>query len=174
MTTHNGHRRAVVVGIDGSEHAHAALAYPAWEAHQRRAPLLVHRCRVARTVGVQSHAGDPPASESRAGDPLADERREPPATTLLADAERRMSLAWPDAEVSAAALASPAGATLVQASRHAELMVVGSRGQGGPAGPLLGSVGAQLAARSHAPVIAVVPEASTVDLSGMDSVHSGW
>jgi nucleotide-binding universal stress UspA family protein len=48
-----------------------------------------------------------------------------------------------------------AAQVLVDASRHAELLVVGSLGLGGLKGMMLGSTGHHCAAHSHCPVVIV-------------------
>jgi nucleotide-binding universal stress UspA family protein len=55
-------------------------------------------------------------------------------------------------ELSGEAIRGTPGFGLIEASRDADLVVVGSRGRGGFAGLLLGSTSAEVAAHSHAPV----------------------
>jgi nucleotide-binding universal stress UspA family protein len=55
-------------------------------------------------------------------------------------------------ELTGEAIRSTPGFGLIEASRDADLVVVGSRGRGGFAGLLLGSTSAEVAAHSHAPV----------------------
>jgi nucleotide-binding universal stress UspA family protein len=58
------------------------------------------------------------------------------------------------------ALGSPA-AVLVEASAHADMVVVGSRGMGGFRGLLVGSVGVQVASNSECPAVVVRKAPST-------------
>ncbi|CAN5494354.1 universal stress protein [soil metagenome] len=76
-------------------------------------------------------------------------------TDALASAELVMELAGPPPEgvrVRAVAERGTAGFALVEASREADLVVLGSRGRGGFMGLLLGSTSLEVAAHSHAPV----------------------
>jgi nucleotide-binding universal stress UspA family protein len=141
-------RRAVVVGVDGSDAAQAALAHGAWEAHRRGAVLrLVHSHGVVAPYGVIGFAPDP-SELTRAAKAGAE---------LLADYEVRAQVAFPELDIECEVVADSPGGALVAASARAELVVVGSRGLGGFAGLLLGSVGTQLAAHSRCPVIVVRP-----------------
>ena len=129
--------KPVVVGLDGSASAHAAFAHGAWEANRRGVPLrLVH-------AQLPTYGLDP-----------VDRRH---GHAVLAECELKAHMAFPRLTVSASLVSgSPAGA-LVDESRDAALVVVGSRGLGGFEGLLLGSVGTQLAAHSRCPVIVIRP-----------------
>jgi nucleotide-binding universal stress UspA family protein len=143
MTEEMAQRPGVVVGIDGSDASLAAFAHAAWEADRRGLPLyLVHCVTVPASVSALGLGPDP--EEAVAG-----------AAERLADLAEQALAAYPDLLVRTAVVAGQPGAALVQASRHAALLVVGSRGLGGFTGLLLGSVGAQLAAHSAAPLIVI-------------------
>jgi nucleotide-binding universal stress UspA family protein len=132
-------KRSVVVGVDGSDAAYGALVHGAWEADRRGCPLrLIYSYRVL-----------PPLLT---GVDLADVERKV-GSGLLAACQIRVHEAFPGLNVEREVVSGSPGGALVAASSHAELVVVGSRGLGGFAGLLLGSVGIQLAAHSHAPVI---------------------
>jgi nucleotide-binding universal stress UspA family protein len=75
---------------------------------------------------------------------------------LQAQAKRELSeladsLPGTDIEIRVA-IGSPSG-LLLEASEHAHLLVIGSRGKGGFAGLLLGSVGTQVAAHAECPTV---------------------
>jgi hypothetical protein len=84
------------------------------------------------------------------GEPQGDDAR-----IILARLEQRIRADHQGLTVRATLVAGGGANTLVELSRIAGLVVVGSRGAGGFTGLLLGSVGAQVAAHAHAPVIVV-------------------
>ena len=163
--------RPVVVGVDGSDSADAAVALGAWEASRRHTSLrLIH----AYTSAYGATAFAPYPTEYL--DPIE------PARELLARAVTRARERWTQLDVEGSVVAGSAAAALVEASRAASVVVVGTRGLGGFSGLLLGSVSAQLAAHCRAPLIVTrSPEvAFPADLAwaglpvvvGVDGEHS--
>src|SRR5688500_12419628 len=121
----------IVVGVDGSDHAQQALAWAADEARRRGARLVVlHAWHVRAMALTGPHAAAVFAQSEpfdRAGAQTVDEALAGVDTTGL--------------EVEARVVRSTPAHALVEASRDADLVVIGSRGLGGFAGMLLGSVG---------------------------------
>jgi len=148
----------IVVGVDGSPGAQAALRFALVEARLRGARLVcLYAFRLPLAEGLPGPfllefpaAGGPPLEEARAA--------------LRAQAEHVLAAAVAEALADGGAEvavehrvveAAPARA-LVEASTGADLLVVGSRGHGGFAGLLLGSVGHTCAQHARCPV-AIVP-----------------
>ncbi|MFJ6381181.1 universal stress protein [Kitasatospora sp. NPDC092039] len=140
-------KRRIVVGVDGSESSGRALRWAVRQAELTGSALVAviaweyptyHGAR-----GWFPPAGtDEAALESRA-------RQE------VARAVERAVGEDPPVEVrTEARYGTPAGA-LVEASRGAELLVVGSRGLGGFAGMLLGSVAQHCTRHATVPVVVV-------------------
>lgn len=136
-------RRPVVVGVDASQYAARATAWAAAEAADRGVPLhLVHALDAAPGSALPGPQYELLAESDRAGH-----------LWVLAQAEYRVREIHPELElVTELARQSPAGA-LVEASREAQLLVVGTRGRGGFGGSYLGSVSLRVAAHSHCPVV---------------------
>lgn len=133
----------VVAGVDGSRDTDAdgALDYAAWQARTRRRPLrLVHGFVPARSYGPAiAGAEDVP----------------PGAEELVRGAAATVHRRYPELDVTATvAPGSPAG-VLIEESRAAALVVVGSPGRGRLVGMLAGSVSSQVATYAHCPVIVV-------------------
>jgi nucleotide-binding universal stress UspA family protein len=133
----------IVVGVDGSPHARRALEWALAEARLRGGRcLLVH----AYELGAAGSA----LGLAEPLDALQD------AATAVLDQE--LSFARPSGvEVEGRKVPGPAAPALVEASRQADLLVVGSRGLGGIKGALLGSV--SIAAVHHAvcPIVVIPP-----------------
>ena len=137
-------RRAIVVGVDGSPASEAALHWAALEAARRGCDLTVVHVFDWRVIGARAPIGGPFAEDARS-------RAEQLVASAIADAT---SLA-PGVTVHGEALRGSTGATLMAASASADLVVLGSRGRGGFASLLLGSVGQQVATHATGPVVIV-------------------
>jgi nucleotide-binding universal stress UspA family protein len=141
----------IVVGVDDSQEARAALRFALDEAKLRQATLrVVHAWQYGAitTAGVESFypaAGADRTEVREAVDAALEQTlRETLPDTQSVTIERRL-------------VEGRAAAVLVDASRDADLLVVGSRGHGGFTGLLLGSVSQQVAHHSGCPVVIVRP-----------------
>ncbi|MFE1841070.1 universal stress protein [Streptomyces sviceus] len=130
-TPHN----RVVVGVDGSASSLRALDH-AVDAARR------HGARLEIVYGWprDGHDGSAPPD---AADTVAES---------IADQARRLA---PELDVVTSSVAEDAADALVRRGRDARLTVVGTRGHGGFAGLLLGSVSLRLAAHSESPLLVV-------------------
>jgi nucleotide-binding universal stress UspA family protein len=90
--------------------------------------------------------------EPLSGEKVEEQRR---AARVLRDVVESVRLAHPAVELETAALPGPAAQVLVDLSADADLLVVGSRGLGGFAGLLLGSVSTHCVHHAHCPVTVV-------------------
>jgi nucleotide-binding universal stress UspA family protein len=131
----------IVVGVDHSTEATAALRFALEEA----------QFRGARVLAV--HAIDPFSTySSLAVDVTAAHEA---ADLLLEDATSDAKGEGDDVEIERRVVEGAPAAVLVEESRNADLLVVGSRGHGGFVGLLLGSVGQQCAHHAACPVVIV-------------------
>lgn len=145
----------IVVGVDGSAPSAKAVRWAAHEAAMRNVQLtLVY---VMSSVAIGSPAVLWPAA------PIPDELiqwQEDQARQILADsvrvAEERMGRDAPEI-VSGVLRAAPVP-SLVDLSKSAQLMVVGSRGHGALRRVLLGSVSSGLVHHAHCPVAVIREE----------------
>ncbi len=131
----------IVVGFDGSEGARAAFRWALDEARARQAPVrLVHAWQPAFVGG---DAFLPVSADSQAMAQVAEH------TLHAAVADEGTE----GVTVEHVAVCGSAPEALMQEAADATLVVVGSRGRGGFAGLLLGSVAQQLARHSETPVV---------------------
>ena len=130
----------IVVGVDGSDGSRRALRWAIDECQLRAATLLV------------VHAWQAPFSPSWGTLGQDTERYEEFAQRVLDDAVAEVPAEVP---VDKLLVYGTASSVVLEASADATLVVVGSRGRGGFAGLLLGSVGQQVVQHAMCPVVIV-------------------
>jgi nucleotide-binding universal stress UspA family protein len=155
MSTRSTHQ-TVLVGVDGSESSTRAIRWATREAMMRNVPLtLVH---VASPLAVGSPALAWPAAPAPAD---LREQQEVEARTVIADAIKAVEKYCEDGvrpEINSELFFSAPVPKLVDLSKDAHMVVVGSRGQGGLRRVLLGSVSTGLVHHAHCPVAVVHDE----------------
>ena len=147
----------VIVGVDGSDHSRYALRWAMREAVLRHVPLTVltvHPDPVRPATGIYwglrtypENSFDPDlvrAAVQEFVDKVASE------------------IGGTVPEVTVSVATGDAAEELLRASRDADMLVVGSRGGGGFARLLLGSVSSQVMHHAECPVVAIpgTPQAS--------------
>jgi len=138
----------ITVGIDGSDHSIRALEWAAKEAAVRHAPLTVLTVHlVPRSGWTGNPVTLPQDSEDLRKEQLAAEEMTLKVTSQLDEAQ-------PEPVTVRAVIGFPSN-ELVEASRYADLLVVGSRGAGGFARLVAGSVSSQVVQHAHCPVVVV-------------------
>lgn len=146
MTTEEPERPRIVVGVDGSAHATDAVKWGARQAGLVGAVLeLVTAWGLPRiyTGPLPSPSDDKPAAH---------------AEGILDDAERTARREHPGVAIRRSAIDGPPAQVLVEASRGATLLVVGSRGRGKFTGMMLGSVSRHCVTNATCPVLVLREE----------------
>jgi nucleotide-binding universal stress UspA family protein len=138
----------IVVGVDHSPGAKAALVFAEEEARLRGATLRAVHAWQYGYIGYTGLEGAMPALGGDIGELRA------AAESALATSVRE-ALPRSDVEIEQRAIQGAPGGVLVDESRDADLLVVGSRGHGGFAQLLLGSVSQQCAHHAECPVAIV-------------------
>lgn len=151
----------IVVGVDSSAGAKAALRFALDEAKLRHATLRVVHTWQFGYIGVKGIEGFSPVL----GADVSDLRR---TAVVALEAVLHEVAPTRNGVVLERRVSEGAPATvLVDESRDADLLVVGSRGHGGFAGLLLGSVSQQCAHHAVCPVVIV--RAKDADQANADS-----
>lgn len=140
---------AVVVGTDGSEHSDRAVLWAAAEAAARGRPLTV-----VHGVGAERQGYWTP---DEAETVITEGGR------LLDHVQSAVAEQYPGVAVSTTLSRSEPATGLLEAAGPEDTLVVGTRGRGGFASLMLGSVSLRVAARCRGPVVVVreVPRAAT-------------
>ncbi|HET8684464.1 MAG TPA: universal stress protein [Micromonosporaceae bacterium] len=136
----------VTVGVDGSPGSLAALRWAAYEATLRGCPLRVLYC--VTWPAVAAALGVPPVAA-----PREDLRHE--AEQVLDGAVAQARAAAPTIPVSGVVIDGAPSTVLAEESERSSVVVVGTRGVGGFAGLLLGSVSGRVAMHARCPVVVV-------------------
>jgi nucleotide-binding universal stress UspA family protein len=145
----NTQQETIVVGVDGSEHGERALDWAVKEARVRGARLrLVAAWHLPPTV----YSG--PGYIPTVGTRESLERFASEAADAAAKGARDAGV-----EADSVVREGQAAEVLVEEAANADMLVVGSRGHGGFAGLLLGSVSAQCAHHALCPLVVVRPTA---------------
>jgi len=138
----------ITVGIDGSDGAHRALGWAMKEAAAHHAPLTVV---TVHEVAASGWTGNPVILSP---DEAAVEKARLAAEESVAKAAAQLGESQPPSVTIWAVNGFPAP-ELIEASRDADLLVVGSRGGGGFARLMMGSVSDQVMHHAYCPVVVV-------------------
>jgi nucleotide-binding universal stress UspA family protein len=134
--------RRILVGIDGSDHANAALAWALDAARAHGAALhVVHAWQPAFATPIAPYDLGIVDKLEEGAQALLDETVEA-ADTEGVEVERTLDL-------------SPPGRAVLEAAADADLVVVGNRGRGALRAMLLGSVSQQVVHHAPGPVVVV-------------------
>ena len=137
----------IIVGVDGSQHSRRALVQAMKEAVAHREPLTVvtvHQA-VRDVYGAPSHYGDDPALTEKARQAAQAE-----VDQVLAE----VGDSRPESITVKAVHGLPAD-ELVKASEGADMIVLGTRGTGGFARLMIGTVTSQVAHHARCPILIV-------------------
>ena len=140
----------IIVGVDGSGHSQRALEWAMKEAGMRHAPLTVltvHPAIVGYFGGVVTSAGDLELTEQT-------------QAAVKVEADRVLAgLDGPHPEsVTVKAVHGFPVEEIINASKDADIVVLGSRGVGGFSRMLMGSTAGQVVQHAHCPVLIIPPE----------------
>ncbi len=161
----------IVVGVDGSKQCVAALEWAADQARQRDAVLhVVNVYRASEEtnphdvggaggesgVAFQEQTAQMAASWRDEHDRHEEQQAELKIHRMLADLGDRV----PDQVTTATVASRKPARALLEAAEGADALVVGTRGRGGFAGLVLGSVSQQVAGHAPCPLV-IVPSRET-------------
>ncbi|WAX82122.1 universal stress protein [Streptomyces sp. KMM 9044] len=139
----------VVVGVDGSPAGAKAIGFAFAEASLRGAELFALHSWTSWNAPAPAPQDERAPYASRPGELGAAEER------LLSEALAGQQERYPSVKVRHEVVHGGTREALIEASRTAQLLVVGARGRGGFSGLLLGSVSQAMLHHAHCPVTVV-------------------
>ena len=140
----------IFVGVDGSTHSLTALEWALREAGVRHAPLTVITVHEVAQSGWGGSLEFPADEVMRERDRKAVQEAVDKTVAQLGDAA--------PSQITVQAFIGQPAPQLIEASKDGDLLIVGSRGTGGFARLLLGSVSIQVSHHAHCPVVIVPGE----------------
>jgi nucleotide-binding universal stress UspA family protein len=140
--------KRIVVGVDGSDTSRKALAWAYDEAAHHAAQITAVSTWHPPAMPMTPPYGSLPP-EGYAGQPQRD------ALDLLEKFVADLEVRDPAVDVSTSVEQGNPAEVLIERSKDADLLVVGSRGHGGFRGMLLGSVSHHLVAHAQCPIVVV-------------------
>jgi nucleotide-binding universal stress UspA family protein len=140
--------KSIVAGVDGSESSRTALHWAYAEAAHHGASLTVVTTWQPPSLPMSPPYGSLP-SEGYETQPRTD------ALSLLDRFVGELDIRSPAVDVRTSIEEGNPAKVLIERSKQADLLVVGSRGHGGFAGMLLGSVSQHLVAHADCPVVVI-------------------
>lgn len=140
-------QKKILVGIDGSAGSLRALRWALAEARLRGDAVEVFH------GWHYPYVADPSGMVPYAGSELAES-----AQLLMDHTMAEVALESAGLTVSTRVEQTSGASALVEASKGADLLVVGRRGHGGFLSLVMGSVAQQVAGHAHCPVVVVGPE----------------
>lgn len=147
----------VVVGVDGSAASTGAVAYAAHTAATRGVPLMLVTS-YTMPAAMFAEGMIPPQ-------PVFDELERECLPIIEAARATALSVA-PEIEVRHAVVEGNPAQVLIEYSRKAKLIVLGSRGLGGIKGMVLGSVSAAVASHAFCPIVVTREDTAGLEKSG--------
>lgn len=133
---------SVVVGVDGSSHSDIALSWAVAQAARQRRPLVIAHATGSAAVTLPGEAAH-----------VAAQARRIEGNRVVESAFATAWRAAPDLHVETLVRAQSPKELLIELSRHAHVVVVGSRGLGTLGSIALGSVSVAVASGGRCPVV---------------------
>jgi len=138
----------IIVGVEGSGHSRRALDWAIHEAAIRHAPLTVltvHQVMRTFWAGSMIYPEDTELAENARK--MAQDETDEALGKLAEDAR--------PPEVTVLGVPGFPAEAILAVAKDADMIVVGSRGAGGFAGLLMGSVASQVTHHAHCPVVII-------------------